>query len=57
MEKIRRFAEACYNDNSREELFRALHGEPDKTDLKVWGLTPDEWREGIILAISWRDEE
>jgi hypothetical protein len=46
------FAAACYNDNSVEELVTALAGPADEADMKAWGLTAEEWREGIELALE-----
>ncbi|WP_073585239.1 hypothetical protein [Vibrio quintilis] len=46
------FAEACYNMNSIEELENALQTGADESDMKVWNLTEDEWREQIETAIK-----
>lgn len=46
------FAEACYDQNSIEELEVARNQEPDETDMKEWNLTEDEWREQIEIAIA-----
>lgn len=46
------FAEACYDQNSIEELEAALNQEPDETDMETWGLTADEWREQIEIALA-----
>jgi hypothetical protein len=50
------FAEACFNQNSIEELEQALKDGPDATDMQTWGLTADEWREQIELALKARKE-
>lgn len=46
------FAEACYNQNSIEELEAALQGKADATDMKGWGLTEEQWREQIRIALQ-----
>ena len=46
------FAEACYNTNSLEELKGATIENADKTDMKAWGLTPEEWVEQVNLALK-----
>ena len=46
------FAEACYNQNSIRELEDALASAPDAVELETWGLTADEWREQIELALA-----
>ena len=46
------FAEACYNQNSIRELEEALASAPDTVELEAWGLTADEWREQIELALA-----
>lgn len=51
------FAEACFNNNSIAELESALAGQPDPTDLATWGITPDEWREQINLALAAKRED
>lgn len=46
------FAEACFNENSTDELIDALLSQkPDKTDLKTWKITPKESRESIAEAL------
>jgi hypothetical protein len=39
MDNVKDFAEACYNQNSFEELKDARIEEADETDMKTWGLT------------------
>lgn len=51
------FAEACYNQNSINELKIALSEEPDETDMRTWNITPIEWYEQIMLALAARRED
>ena len=51
------FAEACYDMNTVEELETALADGPDETDMEVWCLTADEWREQIKLALAVKRDE
>ena len=53
------FAEACYDMNSINDLENALKGDADETDMKTWGITDEEWREQIELALAEKraDEE
>lgn len=47
------FAEACYNQNSVDELRACLLGkEADLTDCKEWGISATEWREAIQKALD-----
>lgn len=46
------FSEACYNDNSQDELICALAGNADSADMENWGITADEWRESIEAALA-----
>jgi hypothetical protein len=49
------FAEACFNDNSIDELREALkQRSADKTDCENWGITPTQWRESIEAALAAR---
>ena len=48
------FAVACYEMNSISELRSAASQGPDPTDLKNWGITPEEWRDAIAAAIKER---
>lgn len=49
------FAEACFNDNSNDELIDALKmRKADKTDCENWGITPSQWREAIREALEFR---
>lgn len=45
------FAEACYEQNSISELRAALYRDADQSDCEQWGLTPEQWREQIALAL------
>lgn len=46
------FAEACYDDNSIDELRAALDGEADAGDCKEWGITENEWRDAINAVLN-----
>ena len=46
------FAEACYDQNTIEDLESALSGTPDVADMKEWKLSEDEWKEQIQEAID-----
>lgn len=46
------FAEACYNQNSIEELEAALQGQANAADMKEWDLTEEQWREQISIALQ-----
>lgn len=47
------FAEACFNQNSEDELRDSLNlGSADKTDCGSWNITPTEWRESIERALA-----
>lgn len=49
------FAEACFNDNSIDDLVEALHMEAaDTTDCKNWQITPSQWRKAIEEALESR---
>lgn len=52
MIKDNTFAAACYNQNTIEELKEGLSGPADQADMKAWGLTADEWRQQIQMAIN-----
>ncbi len=46
------FAEACYNQNSLTNLMDALKQSVDKSDCTAWGISEQEWRKSIEIAIS-----
>lgn len=46
------FAAACYNQNSIDDLVKALEDGPDATDCKTWGITETEWKEQIKTALQ-----
>ena len=49
------FAEACYNQNTDEELLDALTGKAaDRIDCEIWHLTPTQWRQAIADALHAR---
>ena len=49
------FAEACFNQNSDEELIDAIcDGPADKTDCENWGITASEWQDSICRALEYR---
>ena len=46
------FAEACFDDNSMDELIKALvEPEADEYDCKTLSITPTEWRDQIELGL------
>lgn len=54
------FSEACFNDNEVSDLKDFETATPDSTDLKVWGISEDEWREAqadALLAKAYWDDE
>ena len=46
------FAAACYEQNSVLELQLSLRREADKHDCAEWGITPEQWREQIEIALA-----
>ena len=47
------FAEACFDCNSIDELINALiYGVADVTDCISWGITEEEWIEGVQDALE-----
>lgn len=44
------FAEACYNQNTLEDLQNI--NVADQTDMQTWGLTESEYFENIDLALA-----
>lgn len=55
------FAEACYNDNSYEELVTGLDDGANNVDCKAWDITAQEWKESIKQALEvamyWYEDE
>ena len=51
VEKVKDFAEVCCDQKSLKELKAAFEGEADKTDMKKWNLTDDQWHEALEVAI------
>ena len=51
MSNLMHFAEACFNQNSLNELKYSLKGAADETDLLIWNLTEAEWREALKIAV------
>lgn len=51
------FAAACYDSNTIAELESALASGPDARDLEEWGLTDEEWRAEIELALAAKRED
>jgi hypothetical protein len=46
------FAEACYNQNSIDDLIECLEGpHADRADCDEWKLSHQEWREAIADAL------
>lgn len=53
MTRLSGFAEACYDQNSVEQLEEALRMRAaDKTDCAEWRITPTEWRAAIAEALA-----
>lgn len=46
------FAESCYNQNSIQELIDGLTQDADQSDMIEWGLTEDQWRDQIKVALA-----
>lgn len=46
------FAHACFEQNSIQELEKALNDEADIHDMKAWGITAKEWRQHIKSALD-----
>ena len=46
------FAEACFNENSVDELCEALESGFDTTDCRNWKISETEWYDSIINALS-----
>lgn len=47
------FAAACYDQNSVKELEQALKEDPDRTDMRTWGIeTDEEYYAQIRMALA-----
>lgn len=57
MSNYNKFRDACFEQNTIDELNVALTEEADETDMREWCLTPDEWREAIVEAIKMLKED
>lgn len=56
--QCKKFAEACYDENSCHELINALVGDDvDETDCKEWNITAAEWKAAILAALKDRNDE
>lgn len=50
------FAAACYDRNTAAELEAALQGPANEQDCAEWGISPEEWRDQIALALAAKRE-
>ena len=50
--KTNTFAEACFNNNSIEEIEAALNADYDETDIKTWGLTTADYYSELKVALN-----
>jgi len=48
------FAEACFDQNSAQELINGLNEGADEHDCKQWGITPEQCMEAMHLALEKR---
>lgn len=48
------FSEACFDQNSEEELREALNGNANRSDCDNWGISEQQWRESIEMALAAR---
>jgi len=46
------FAEACYNQNTIEDLKDALKDGPDRREMREWNLSESEYMEQIEIALE-----
>jgi len=46
------FAEACYNQNTIDELKQALNEEADQSDMLEWKIDASTWHAQIKLALA-----
>jgi len=52
-ERLTGFAEACYDQNTVDELREALRQRSaDKYDCGAWCITPTQWRAAIQSALE-----
>lgn len=49
--KVKEFAVACYDMNSIKDLKSSLKSEADKSDMKEWKISADEWKSAIESAL------
>jgi len=52
--QTRKFAEACYSENSLSELMQAYNESPDRTDCREWAIDGHEWLLAIEAALAQR---
>lgn len=52
-----RFAEACYNQNSINELETALNSAPDAKDMRTWEITEEQYFVSIREALTAKKSE
>lgn len=58
MARLIGFAEACYEQNTTDELRDALaQGSADAADCQEWGISASEWRASIEAALATRLNE
>jgi hypothetical protein len=48
------FAALCYRYRSVQEMQKDLQGIANVDDCNAWGLTAEEWREQVTLALKAR---
>lgn len=48
---LKGFAEACYDQNSVNELAECLSAEADQGDMETWDIDAEEWKEAIEQAL------
>lgn len=46
------FAEACYDQNSYDDLKDCKTARPDTADMREWDLSAQEWRDAQAEAIE-----
>lgn len=59
--KLTGFAEACYDNNTYEDLVTGLDADADAVDCEAWGISGKEWQESIRQALEvamyWYEDE